>query len=229
MLVDKWHPVTHDFGLIQAPLEDVVSAYISWQKGQGTAHIRRDINTNLEDAFESLAPLARRPTRKLFVSTTSDWVAFYQNGVQGSDPYPVMCQLASQLNVFAMRVCSTETPWIANIWEVYASESMGGSPEGRFRTVAVAKDGARWIFDQLGEPYSFERPQCYRLTHKSDRFTRDMLCEYVSHFNIHPFVDSFHCIDAKRPAVRLDTAVPDSAFWEYSLEEVTAGVPWRKK
>src|SRR5436305_11629065 len=89
--------------------------------------------------------------RRLFVDTRSDWVAGFQNGIQGSDPFPAMSYLATRMEVLAMRVCATAdlAKYPSVIWEVYAPESLGGkAPLGYRRCICAANDGGRWVFDE---------------------------------------------------------------------------------
>ncbi|HEV3256984.1 MAG TPA: hypothetical protein VG013_08910 [Gemmataceae bacterium] len=230
MVVEKWYPVSQDFGLIQAPMDQVVDGLLAWHRSIGFAYERRDIATCLADAFDALPPLSADGQRKLFVRTASDWVAFYQSGIQGSDPFPVMSYLAQRLGVLAMRVCSTGAPWPATMWEVYAPEALGGTPPlGYRRAIAASNDGGRWVFHQSGTSYEFEQAARYGMPRKRDRFTRAMLCEYLKHFGIEAFADDFLRVGSEAPAIWLQRTQPVSRQPGFSLAEVVAGVPWRKK
>lgn len=230
-LVEKWHPVTSDFGLIRAPLQRVVSEYENWRGSDGTTHVRAETASSLADALESLLPLAMSKMRRLFVPTRSDWVAFFQNGIQGSDPFPAMSYLATQMGVLAMRVCCTpeSAKYPATIWEVYAPESLGGCPPlGYRRSIAAANDGGRWVFSESGERYPFEHIERYTERRKQDRFSPEMLRNYLRHFGIELFTDEFLHLDAGSPAVRLQQITNVQHTPEYTLEQVVAGVPWQR-
>jgi hypothetical protein len=124
-LLEKWHPVTCDFGLIQAPLGLLLSEFEGWHRSFGTKYERTQITSSLADALGSLLPLANSKMRRLFIATRSEWVACFQNGIQGSDPFPAMSYLARQMGVLAMRVCCMPEGAIypATMWDVYAPES----------------------------------------------------------------------------------------------------------
>ena len=233
MLIETWHPVTHDFGLIKAPLETVVQALLEWHSSIGTQYQRADITGSLQEAFAALLPLSHSKQRRLFFATGSDWTACFQNGIQGSDPTPAMAVLSrDKLAVLVMRVCSTppKAMWPANMWEVYAPPSLGGSePLGYRRCIAASNDGGRWVFDQSGEPYEFENLAAYKSKRKRERFTRELLLEYLRHFGIRPFDDDFYVVDAAHPAVLLQQTQPVFKLPEFTLEEVVAGVPWHKE
>jgi hypothetical protein len=231
MLVAAWHPVTCDFGLIHAPLETVVNGLLSWHGSIGTRYRRIEITEGLEAAFKALLPLSHAKQRRLYVQTMSDWVACYQNRIEGSDPFPAMSFLAKELGVLAMRVCSTppKATWPSNIWEVYAPPSLGGIlPLGYRRSIAAANDGGHWVFEESGEAFEFERTELYRARRKKDRFTRELLEEYLNHFGIRPFDDSFFVVDKAHEAVLLERTQPVFTLPEYTLEEVVAGAPWQR-
>ena len=229
MLIQYWSPVTSDFGLIQAPIEQLASAFLEWQATLGIAWRVNRIQTNLEATFEALLPLSHGKRRRAFVATRSGWTAQFQNGIQGSDPFPVMSLFAAKLGVLAMRVCSTsmEANHPANIWEVYAPPQLGGDSVGYRRSVAAANDGGRWTFDQSGEPYGFEDLATYSTFRKRDRFTHEMLERYLAAFDLYPFDENFYVVDAATPATILERPERLSEPPDFTLEQVIAGKPWK--
>ena len=230
-LMTKWSPVTSDFGLIQAPIERVLAELQSWHNSIGIEYARTAITSSLADAFESLLPLSNSMMRRLFLATHSDWVACFQNGIQGSDPFPAMSYLARQMGVLAMRVCSIpdNALYPATIWEVYAPESLGGQkPLGYRRAISSAKDGGRWVFDESGERFPFEQVERYTERRRYDRFTREMLRDYLREFGIELFSDDFLHVGEESPAVRLQQVTKVWQTPEFTLEEVVAGVPWHR-
>jgi len=115
------------------------------------------------------------------------------------------------------------------MWDVYAPESLGGCPPlGYRRSVAAANDGGRWTFDESGERYPFEQIERYGARRKRERFTREMLRDYLRHFGVELFADEFLCIDAATPAIRLQQVTNVFHTPEFTLEQVVAGVPWQQ-
>ena len=229
MLIQYWSPVTSDFGLIQAPIEQLASAFLEWQASLGVAWRVTRIQTTLEATFEALLPLSHGKRRRAFTATRSGWTAQFQNGIQGSDPFPVMSLFAAKLGVLAMRVCSTltEANHPANIWEVYAPPQLGGDSAGYRRSVAAASDGGKWTFDQSGEPYGFEDLATYSTFRKRDRFTREMLERYLAAFDLYPFDENFYVVDEATPAIVLARPARPSEPPDFTLEQVIAGKPWK--
>jgi hypothetical protein len=230
-VIARWSPVTSDFGLIRAPLERVLAELQSWHNSIGIEYTRTDITSSLADAFESLLPLSNSKMRRLFLATRSEWVGCFQNGIQGSDPFPAMSYLARQMGVLAMRVCSTpeDALYPATIWEVYAPESLGGEmPVGYRRAIAAMKDGDRWVFHDSGERFAFEQVDRYTERRKRDRFTREMLRDYLREFGVELFSDSFLRVEPASPAVRLQQMTKVWHAPEFTLEQVVAGVPWQR-
>jgi hypothetical protein len=210
-VLEHWHPVTHDLGLIRAALPDVVRELAAWQSSIAIARTLRTLTTSFAAALEALAPLSQDKRRTLLVQTTSDWTAYFQNGIAGSDPFPVMSLLAERMQVLSMRVRSTppDAAFPATIWEVYAPPSQGGAPRLHYRrSLHAANDGGRWTFGQTGEPFAFEDLAAYERPRKRDRFTCEMLQGYLAHFGVEPFGDAFYVVSPESPAVLLERPPP---------------------
>jgi hypothetical protein len=89
-------------------------------------------------------------------------------------------------------------------------------------------DGGPLVFEQSGQPYPFEELAKYTLPRKRDRFTRDMLLAYLAAFGLAPLSDSFYAASSQTPAVVLERMSRWHAPAEYTLEQVVAGIPWRR-
>jgi len=143
-----------------------------------------------------------------------------------------MNYLAGRMGVLAMRICftpkKTRAAYPATMWEVYAPESLGGGPLGYRRAIAAANDGGRWTFDESGVRYPFEQIERYAARRKQERFTGEMLRDYLRHFGIELFTDEFLRVDAETPAVRLQQVTNVYHTPEFTLEQVVAGVPWQR-
>jgi hypothetical protein len=229
-LFERWNPVTHDYGLIRAPIREVVREFVDWQGSINVEHSQSEITSGFAAALQALPPLSAAKHRRLFVATSSDWVACFQSGIDGSDPFTAMSFLAGRMGVLAMRVCSTraDVTWPATIWEVYAPESLGGQPPLLYRrSICAAKDGGHWVFEQSGEPYPFESLAAYEKPRKRDRFTRGLLQEYLANFGIRPFADDFFVVSDQVPAFVLQRSRRANDPPEFTLDEVVTGKPWK--
>ncbi len=60
------------------------------------------------------------------------------------------------------------------------------------RSMGALNDGGRWVFDQFGEPFPFEKVEQYQSRRVRDRFTFDMLKEYLGHLGLSPFEENFY-------------------------------------
>lgn len=231
MVIDDWSPVTQDFGIIRAPVELVVERLQAWQAGGGTHYRTERCGDTLEGCFQALLPLTHAKTRRLFLATRAGWTACFQNGIDGSDPFPAMSYLARTIGVEAMRICRTppHARWPATIWEVYAPESQGGVPPlGYRRALAASNDGGRWCFIDSGPRFPFEEPARYAARRVRDRFTGAMLAEYLATgFDLRPFDDADYIVSWGRPGVVLHQTTNVHRLPEYTLAEVRAGRPVR--
>jgi hypothetical protein len=231
MVIEEWPPVTQDFGIIRAPVELVVERLEAWHAGVGTRYRTQSCADTLQACFEALLPLTHAKTRRLFVATRAGWTACFQNGIDGSDPFPAMSYLARTLGVEAMRVCRTPpgARWPATIWEVYVPEHQGGvAPLGYRRALAASNDGGRWCFTNSGPLFPFEEPARYGARRVRDRFTGEMLAEYLAvGFDLRPFDDADYLISFERPGIVLHQTTNVHRLPEYTLAEVRAGRPWQ--
>jgi hypothetical protein len=209
-------------------MERLASAFLEWQATLGVAWRVIHTDTSLEATLEALLPLSNGKRRRAFIATRSGWTAQFQNGIKGSDPFPVMNLFAARLGVLAMRVCSTtiDKLYTSNIWEVYAPPHLGGSSFNYRRSIAVANDGGKWTFDQSGAPYGFEDLASYSAFRKRDRFTREMLERYLAAFDLYPFDEKFYVVDAAAPAIVLERPAHSSEPPDFTLKQVIEGKPW---
>jgi hypothetical protein len=60
------------------------------------------------------------------------------------------------------------------------------------RAVSASNDGGHWVFDECGEPFPFEKLEQYQQRRVRDRFTFDMLKEYLHHLGLSAFDESFY-------------------------------------
>lgn len=221
---EKWWPVTHDFGLIRAPVETLLDMRLRAYLDHGADDVRRtDFDGPLEACFRRLEPLCFVKRKEMYLATTFGWTAFFQNGTRGSDPFLPMMQSARALGVTAMRICITpaKTTWPGVIWEVYESEENGGNAICSRRSIAAANDGGRWVFETSGEPFPFEDLERYTAKRKRDRFPADLLWSYLGEMGIPRIADGHFLFEGSCRGGMI--ARPDAeGFLHLTLEEAIA-------
>lgn len=196
--IETWWPVTHDFGLIRAPVDTVLDmrhrAYLDHGIDDCT---RQEVSGSLEACLRRLEPLCFNHRKEMYLATSFGWTAFFQNGTRGSDPALPMMQSSRALGVTAMRICVTpaRTTWPGVIWEVYDTEEAGGDAYGYRRSIAAANDGGRWVFEMSGAPFPFEDPGRYTAKRKRDRFPPDLLWSYLGAMGIPRIADAHFLIE----------------------------------
>jgi hypothetical protein len=190
-IIERWWPVTYDFGLVRAPVDVVIAATQAMWQQAGLEIDRVEYDQPLGDFFKALEPLSLTPTKELYLSTRFGWTAFFRNAVRGSDPFVPMSKLSKVLQTTAMRVCVTPAiaTYSAVIWEVYDTPTQGGNKWGYRRSIAAANDGGSWVFQTSGEPFPFEQTAHYSARLKRDRFTTEMLVAYLAEFGIPQITD----------------------------------------
>lgn len=209
-------------GRVRACYETWLSSFIDGVEG-------RSLTGSLDDAFSALLPLTIAKNRTLLLPMVSGWTAVFRNGIQGSDPASAMPPLAAEMDCRAMRICCSPpgARHRAVIWEVYDPAATRGQASPLRRSIAAANDGGRWVFEQFGAPYPFERPERYAAPRKRDRFDRDLLLEYLAAVGIGAIGDAmFEAGDDLEG--ELMSHPPWKGAKSYGLEEVCAGIPWQR-
>lgn len=186
-ILNKWWPVTYDFGFIHAPVETVLDTRLKVYVDHGTKDCSlRDLNQSLETCFRALEPLSFQNTKEMYLSTNFGWTAFFRNGTRGSDPALPMRQLSKALGVCAMRICISpaSSTFPSVIWEVYDTQKNGANAYGYRRSIACANDGGRWVFEARGDPFPFEELDRYTARKIRDRFPEALLWKYLRKLDI---------------------------------------------
>jgi hypothetical protein len=202
LLDDRWAPVTSELGFLEARAEYAARAFASWQGGlqasRGIAVQARPISGSLEQVLSALLPLTdAERQRHLFLPTRGSWTAYLDNGWRGTDAGSPMSYMARTLGCRGLRVVAVphtlrkdKGRYGAVILEVYGPHQTDWL--NYLRTLYAANDGGRWVFGQSGEPFHFERLEQYQARRVRDRFTFDMLKQYLHHLGLAPFEEDFY-------------------------------------
>ena len=202
LLEDRWAPITSEMGFLELEAERTARAFAEWEGGaqadRGISVQVRSVSGPLEHALSSLLPLSTpEAQRQLFVPTRSAWTAYTGNARGGTDAASVMSYMARTLGCRGMRVVAVphtlredKGRFGAVMLEVYGPHQTHWL--NHVRTLAASNDGGRWVFDASGTPFPFEQPERYQAKRVRDRFTFDMLREYLGHLGLSPFDEDFY-------------------------------------
>lgn len=230
LLDGRFAPITSEVGFIELSIERIVDGYVDWMRSihepQGGVILTRPLTGTLSQVFQTLLPLVSVVrSRSLFVPTRSGWVAYFDNGWRGTDAFPPVSYLAKHLGCRGMRVLAVpdtmdgassdlRSRYGGLVWEVY-----GAKPNpilNIVRTLSVVNDDG-WSFDQSGTPFPFEDVASYSAKRKRDRFTFEMLKDYLAHLGVHPFDYRFY-LPAKATLIEVHRQRPPNSR-DYSLLE----------
>jgi hypothetical protein len=202
LLEDRWAPVTSDMGFLEMEAERAARAFASWQgrlaAPRGIAVGVYPLSGPLEQVLSALLPLSGgEKQRHLFIPTRSVWTAYVDNGYRGTDAMSAMSYMAQTLGCRGMRVGAVPHTLREDKgrYGIVALEVYGPRQTdwlNYLRTVYAMNDGGRWDFGQFGEPFPFEKLEQYQARKVRDRFTFDMLKEYLLHLGLSPFQEDFY-------------------------------------
>ena len=211
LLGDECSPTTDEIGFIELPVREAAEIVAKgWRK---TVPVRLSFHegTLKENLYRLLPLTSLDASRSMFVQTSSRWTAYFDNGWRGTDAWGVIGNLARHRTRGMKVVVDPESfggvrrlvdsPSV--IWEVF------GPKQTDFlnvvRKVSVIDQGAgHWEFEQVGQPFPFEDLARYSAKPTKDRFTVDILLEYLKHFDIDLFNENFY----SGPAVMIELTGP---------------------
>ncbi|KFE62361.1 hypothetical protein DB31_4071 [Hyalangium minutum] len=230
LLEDRWAPVTSEMGFLAAGAEQAAQAFATWQRGLATSHGFTievlSVSGPLEQALSHLLPLSGGETqRRLFIPTRSAWTAYVTNQWTGTDAASPMRVMARQLSIRCLRVVAVphtlrgdQGRYGAVMLSVYGPEQPG-KISNTVRALAAANDGGRWVFEQSGEPFPFEQVEQYQARRVRDRFSFEMLKDYLRHLGLSPFEEDFYLPPGSCAWLVQKTGPFAPGYKEYTLEE----------
>ena len=234
LLEDRWAPVTSEMGFLETGAEHAARAFAAWQGGllapRGIAVEVRPVPGSLEQSLSALLPLTSPERRRhLFLPTCSSWTAYVDNARGGTDAASAMGYMAQALGCRGMRVVAVPHTYRkgkgrygAVMLEVYGPHRTEWL--NYVRTLGASNDGGHWVFDQSGAPFPFEKVEQYQARRVRDRFTFEMLVEYLRHLGLSPFEEGFY-LPKGVPAWLVEKTGPVvSTHEEFTLEQARAEV-----
>lgn len=235
LLENAWSPITREIGFLRCDTGKASRTFQEWYSGLvaprgGTAEMIPVCDT-LPGALSRLLPLTSpERLRYLFVSCVGgEWTAFFDNGKTGTDASSKMSQMALRAKCRGVRVvCRPHTArresgkWRgecgANMLTVFGPEPTDW--RNCERAISLANEGQGWEFEAVGQPLPFEKIEQYMVGQVKDRFTAEMLREYLQRLGIEAFDSAFY--DATN-AVMIDLqGLPATGLKEYTLAELQA-------
>jgi len=234
LLEDRWAPVTSEMGFLELEAEQAAQAFATWQRGlmtpRGITVEVLPVSGTLEQVLSSLLPLTSGETqRHLFIPTRSAWTAYVENGWTGTDAYSHISYMAQRLSIRCLRVVAVPHTlrkhgggrYGAVMLDMYGPKQPG-KLNNYVRALGASNDGGRWVFDQSGEPFPFEQVEQYQARRVRDRFTFEMLKDYLHHLGLSPFEEDFYLPPGSRAWLIQKTGPFTTVGREYTLEEARA-------
>lgn len=227
LLEGRFAPITSTIGFLRYDSTHAVKFFFDWQEKiqaeRGVVLTSTEIEGELGSAIAQLLPLTSVERRRyLLIPTNSDWTAFLDNGHRGTDVFSPLSFLAEKLSCEAVRATyiseGVNKQFPAVIFELF------GPTQSDFlnylRSVAVAYDGKKWIFSAEGQPQPFEEVNRYSNKRIQDRFTAEMLRDYLAALGIYAFDPEFYLPDRKRATLIEKVGPVASALQEFQLADL---------
>lgn len=193
--IPMYLPMANNIGFIDARFEQVVAFANDWLVPQGRKPAQ-EFNGTLGEAMERMYPLSG--WRRLLVECKNGQTALF---VDSDDiPESPVGHITSGLSCRGVVLTCVE--------DTYDRETDSGTlgaiqlrffePHRTFflnygRSISVINEGERWRFDcGGGDPFPFEDVERYKARRVRDRFTREMLVDYLLALGIDAFSRDFY-------------------------------------
>jgi hypothetical protein len=233
LLEDRWAPVTSTLGFLELGVEQAAQAFAAWHREvmtpRGITVEVLPVTGTLEQALSRLLPLTSGERRRhLFIPTRSAWTAYVADQWTGTDAASPMSTMARRLGIRCLRVVAVPHTlrgdrgrYGAVMLDVYGPKQPG-KLHNYVRALGASNDGGRWVFDQEGEPFPFEQVEKYQERRVRDRFTFEMLKDYLRHLGLAPFEEDFYVPPSTCAWLIQKTGPFTTPGREYTLEEARA-------
>jgi len=181
LLQDRFAPTTFCAGALEAPLDVVVHADAEWRRAIGHC-LFRAADAPLPELLHLLGPLSQPLTKHLWVATASPrWTAYFDNGIDGSDPWPAISFLSERLDCRGILVAAH--PYVRGSWRASTRFDLFGQPPvdelNLTRSISTAQEAGRWTWDATGDPLPFEDAASYAERRVPDRLPPDLVFRYA--------------------------------------------------
>jgi hypothetical protein len=209
LLNDKFAPLTHQVGFLEATLENTLEVFLKWQSEIGAGFDRQPhhewFDGPLQKALARLEPLTTPPTKVLLMETRSRWTAFFDNGLRVSDPESPVGHLCTIIPCRGVVVhCAPDRSQTRDhdalrIYGIVSLRMFASHQTGwlnQERAVVAMNDGGSWLFSADGIQQPFEEPESYKARRIADRFTDEMLERYCKALGIELYNESFYGMKA---------------------------------
>lgn len=193
---DAYMPITSTLCFVEASLDRVSEALVGWLRQLGRTTSAETRAEPFPEVLHQLEPLTFGwIPRELLVATRSNWTAYFDCSVRGTDmtgAVPYLCRLLSCRGLPVRVVPHDGTP-----------DGRLGSIQFRLlgpthtilnniRSVAAVHNGDRWEFVATGEPQPYEELDRYRSRRIQDRLTPEMIERYCRALGIEAFDPAFY-------------------------------------
>lgn len=227
LLCDDYFPITSTIGFWKTKELELVAE--KFQKRQNRMNAKTSVSSvsgNFEDALQALLPMYAYATKFLIVPTTGDWTALFTNSYVARERIEELDPVAYEaLKCVAVTVCAIPDTRLGDPRDSKGRQyhtslnitdpKTGVPPCYELRRV-VACDSSlfvvNWFFKEEGTVQPFEKPEHYSAKKKKDRFTPELLNEYLLAMDIRAFDDDFYMPDGK--AIVVESIMKDTKYGE---------------
>ena len=200
----RYAPTTNSMAFFNIPYDELVDFIVQWERERDKYREvpvqKTDIGGTWEQRLNSLLPLNR--SKVMISETQSQWCAYVDNGMRGTDIYSDPSYLCQRLGVHEVAITM-----VRDIPKIKPGSTQFSYSDGSKAKKIVSETGyyyevpgryiaahreSRWEFVEQGEPFPFEEVEQYQARRIKDRLTPEMVERYCGHLGIDLFNPDFY-------------------------------------
>lgn len=193
--------MTFSWGFLKTGLPQASEAFRSWLKSYSSHFETIYLDGSLDKTLEQMQPLTLPASKRLLISTQSNWIACFENGVKGADLLSFMSILTTHLNCEGLVIrCATDkrmysphdkNEHFTNLgFDVFAPGA--GDSVGPIRSVSLTQYYGKWKFKQGGNLLRGEIAEQYKMNPVQRRVTLESIDTFCHSLGLSPFAPSFY-------------------------------------
>lgn len=197
LLKGKYKPLTDSIFFLKAEIDTFNESFQKWHKSIDIKYSEEKITGKFSDIISCLLPITVPIiTKYLIIPTKSEWLAFFDNGILGTDGSApsyiseeiIRCQMIRSNCSDKGVVLEYRDPRQSKYKDEYGIEHYQND-----RYIYYSGLEAKgYKFKTSGQPFPFEDLERYKIKPLKKRFDCELLKKYLLEFNIDAFNPDFY-------------------------------------
>lgn len=223
--LQRWWPTTQSLDLVEGPVETVAAAVETevtrFVEGEALA-TSWETFPDLDAAFAAAPEFANVPTFHLVLPSRSRWTVLWNNSFlcQG---YDSLCWcLTKNHGLTTVHWSAHDESTTMQAGAEFCHRRRNGAAVVE-RSVQVAREDRRWLFQQSGDPLPEEDVRSYGARRTRDRLDEALMAQFLGRLGASPWSEGFYAVPGQRTFTLRRARVPANIIRRPASDVVRGG------